>query len=392
MALRETKSKELARYRREFPFTQKVNFLNHASFGPIPLRALKKTMEYYDALTLKKFVDMDKLTFEMMDQIRIYLAKMVNAKPKEIGLVPNTSYGLNIVANGLDFKYGDKVLLSDVEFPANVYPWLNLKKKGVKIKSIKSPNGFFCIDDLLKAIDSKCKVLSITYVQFFNGFKNDLETIGKICEGKNIFFVVDGIQGVGCLDLDVKKCKIDFLACGGQKWLLSSLGTGFFYLSDNAKMEIDPAFFGWMSVDWKLNFSDLLKYDLPRFSSSRRFEIGTYPFSNLWTMCSSLELLSEIGTKAIENQVIKLLDLLIDYLKNTPYQIKSSLEPLYRSGILSFSGKNCSKLHRALSQKKILTSFRENSIRVSPHFYNSLEDIEKLIWVLSEMDPSGKKA
>ncbi len=198
MALRKTKSKELARYRREFPFTQKVNFLNHASFGPIPLRALKKTMEYYDALTLKKVVDMDKLTFEMMDQIRIYLAKMVNAKPKEIGLVPNTSYGLNIVANGLDFKYGDKVLLSDVEFPANVYPWLNLKKKGVKIKFIKSQNGFFCIDDLLKAIDSKCKVLSITYVQFFNGFKNNLETIGKICEEKNIFFVVDGIQGVGC--------------------------------------------------------------------------------------------------------------------------------------------------------------------------------------------------
>jgi len=157
MALRETKSKELARYRREFPFTQKVNFLNHASFGPIPLRALKKTMEYYDALTLKKVVDMDKLTFEMMDQIRVYLAKMVNAKPKEIGLVPNTSYGLNIVANGLDFKYGDKVLLPDVEFPANVYPWLNLKKKGVKIKFIKSPNGFFCIDDLLKTIDQSAK-------------------------------------------------------------------------------------------------------------------------------------------------------------------------------------------------------------------------------------------
>ena len=119
MALRETKSKELARYRREFPFTQKVNFLNHASFGPIPLRALKKTMEYYDALTLKKFVYMDKLTFEMMDQIRIYLAKMVNAKPKEIGLVPNTSYGLNIVANGLDFKYGDKVIVKD---PEGFYP------------------------------------------------------------------------------------------------------------------------------------------------------------------------------------------------------------------------------------------------------------------------------
>ena len=392
MALKKNKEKYLTKYRKEFPFTEKVTFLNHASFGPIPLRALKKTLEYYDALTLKKVVDMDKLTFEMMDKIRIYLAKMIKTKPSEVGLIPNTSYGLNIVTNGLDWKSGDKVLLSNMEFPANVYPWLNLKKKGVKIKFIKSQNGFFDMDNLLKAIDSKCKVLAISYVQFFNGFKNDLETIGKICEEKDIFFVVDGIQGVGCLDLDVKKCKIDFLACGGQKWLLSSLGTGFFYLSDNVKMKIDPAFFGWMSVDWKLNFSDLLKYNLPPFPSSRKFEIGTYPFSTLWTMCSSLELLSEIGTKAVENQILKLLDLLGDYLKDSSYQITSSLDPLHRSGILSFSGKNCLKLHQTLTQKKILTSFRENSIRVSPHFYNSPEDIEKLICVLSEIDPSGKKA
>jgi cysteine desulfurase/selenocysteine lyase len=392
MALKRYKGKDLTKYRREFPFLKDVTFLNHASFGPVPLRALEKTMEYYDALTLKKVVDMDKFTFEMMDKIRIYLAKMIKAQPSEIGLVPNTSYGLNIVANGLEWKYGDKILLPDVEFPANVYPWLNLKKKGVRIKFIKSQNKFFDLDNLHKAIDSKCRVLAISHVQFFNGFKNDLETLGKICEEKGIFFVVDGIQGVGCMDLDVKKCKIDFLACGAQKWLLSSLGTGFFYLSDNAKMKIHPSFFGWMGVDWKLKFSDLLKYDLPPFHSSRKFEIGTYPFSTLWTMCSSLELLSEIGTIGIEKQVLRLLDILIDYLQDNSYQIKSSLDPLHRSGILSFSGKNCLKLHQTLSRKKIITSFRENSIRVSPHFYNSPEDMEKLISVLSEMDPSGKKA
>lgn len=392
MALKKVKDKELARYKSEFPFTQKVTFLNHASFGPIPLRALKKTLEYYEALSLKKVVDIDEVTFEMMEKIRIYLAKMIRAKPKEIGLVPNTSYGLNIVANGLDFKKGDKVLLSDVEFPANVYPWLNLRRKGVKIKFIKSQNGFFDLDNLLKDIDSKCKLLALSYVQFFNGFKNDLETIGKICQQKEIFFVVDGIQGVGCIDLDVKRCKIDFLACGGQKWLLSSLGTGFFYLSDKAKMKINPTFFGWMGVDWKLNFSDLLKYNLLPFSSSRRFEIGTYPFSTLWTMFSSAELLSRIGTKAIEKKVLSLLDLLINYLKNSPYKIKSSLNPRQRSGILSFSTKDNSKLYHTLLRKKIILSLRENSIRVSPHFYNSSEEIGKLIQVLSQVDPFGKKA
>lgn len=375
----------LNRYRKEFPFIQRVTFLNHASFGPIPSRALRSTYEYYDALTLKKIVDMDKLTFDRLDRIRTYLAKMIEAKPSEIGLVPNTSYGLNVATNGLKWKRGDKVLLSDVEFPANVYPWLNLKRKGVEIKFIRSRNGFFDIDNLLKTIDSRCRVLSLGYVQFFNGFKNDLETIGKICQEKDIFLVVDGIQGVGCVDLDVKKAKIDFLACGGQKWLLSSLGTGFFYLSEQAKKKIEPSFFGWMGVDWNLNFSDLLKYDLKPFASSRKFEIGTYPFSTLWTMCSSLELLSEIGTRTIKKQVIGLQDILLDYLNDSPYQVKSSLDPLHRSGILSFSGRDTARLFQILSKEKILVSFRENSIRVSPHFYNSPEDIQRLIQVLKKV-------
>lgn len=384
MALKMAKDIKLERYRSEFPFTKNVTFLNHASFGPIPVRALKKTLEYYDVLSLKKLADMDKITFGMMDKIRSYLAKMIKAKPSEIGLVPNTSYGLNIIANGIDWRKGDKILLSDIEFPANVYPWLNLRKKGVRIKFVKSRKGFFDIDNLLKAIDAKCKLLALSYVQFFNGYKNDLETIGKICEEKDIFLVVDGIQGICCLDLDVRKCKIDFLACGGQKWLLSSLGTGFFYLSEKAKMKIKPAFFGWLGVDWKLNWADLLRYNLKPFSSVRKFEIGTYPFSNLWTMYSSLELLSEIGIKKIEKKVLNLLDLLINYLQDSPYQIKSSLDPKHRSGILSFSGKDISKFYHALEHKKIIVSLRENSIRVSPHFYNSAEEIEKLIQVLKK--------
>ncbi|HVP37438.1 MAG TPA: aminotransferase class V-fold PLP-dependent enzyme [Terriglobales bacterium] len=384
MALREIKSSNLRKYRKEFPFIRDITFLNHASFGPLPSRALQKTYEYYEALTLQKIVDMDKLTFAKLDHIRTYLSEMIKAKPSEIGLVPNTSYGLNVAVNGLKWKSGDKVLLSDVEFPANVYPWLNLRRKGVEIKFIKNRNGFFDLDNLLTTIDSRCRVLSLGYVQFFNGFKNDLETVGKICQEKDIYLAVDGIQGVGCVDLDVKKAKIDFLACGGQKWLLSSLGTGFFYLSENAKRKIEPAFFGWMGVDWRLNFSDLLKYDLKPFSSSRKFEIGTYPFSTLWTMCSSLELLSEIGTKAIEKQVMGLLDSLLEYLHDSPYQIKSSLEPKHRSGIISFSGKNTARLFEILSREKILVSFRENSIRVSPHFYNSPQDIQKLVQVLKK--------
>jgi selenocysteine lyase/cysteine desulfurase len=188
------------------------------------------------------------------------------------------------------------------------------------------------------------------------------------------------------VDLDVKKCKIDFLSCGGQKWLLSSLGTGFFYLSSFAKRKLRPSFFGWLGVDWGCDWTDLLKFDLKPFPSARRFEIGTYPYSLIWSMHSSLQLLSQIGIKNIEKHNLELLDLLIDYLsesgsrgKDSPYQIESSLEPKHRSSIFSFSGKNIKGPYEKLIKNKIMVSFREGAIRVSPHFYNTKEEMKRFI-------------
>ncbi len=325
---------------------------------------------------------MDKIAFEKLDETRILIGGMIKAKPEEIAFVSNTSYGLNVAAWGLDLKPGDKILLSDVEFPGNTYPWTNLRQKGMIIEFVPSKNRCFDIENFVQAIDAKTKVLTLSFVQFFNGFRNDLKTIGKICEEKDVFFVVDAIQGVGCLDLDVKECKIDLLACGGQKWLLSSLGTGFLYFSSEAKREIKPSFFGWMGVDWKLNFSDLFRFDLPPFPSVRKFEIGTYPYSLIWTMHSSLKLLSEVGIENVERHNLALLDLLIEHLKKKHYQITSSLEPKHRSSILSFSGSNTEGLYKKLRKNNVIVSLREGNIRVAPHFYNTADEMKKLIELL----------
>ncbi|MCK4428506.1 MAG: aminotransferase class V-fold PLP-dependent enzyme [candidate division Zixibacteria bacterium] len=378
----ESKNIDMVKYRREFPFTKEITFFNHASFGPMPEVSWKATQQYYQGLRLKRVADDDREAFQKLENIRELIAKMIKSKPEEIAFVPNTSYGLNVAAWGLDLKRGDKILLSDVEFPANVYPWTNLKQKGIKTKFIPSKNKCFDIHNFVKAINKRTKVLSISSVQYFNGFGNDLESIGKICEENDIFFVVDGIQGIGAVDLDVKKCKIDLLSGGGQKWLLSSLGTGFFYLSSQAKRKVNLSFFGWMGVDWELDFTDLLKFNLEPFPSARRFEIGTYPYSLLWSMHSSLQLISQIGVKNIEKHNLELLDVLIDYLKDSAYQIKSSLEPKHRSSILSFSGESIRKLYEKLIRNKIMVSFREGVIRVSPHFYNTKEEMNKLIEIL----------
>jgi cysteine desulfurase/selenocysteine lyase len=201
---------DLSKYRSEFPFTDRVIFFAHASFGPLPQRSWEATQEYYDCLRLEKIKDMDKAAFDKLDDIRVMAAEMIKAKPEEIAFVSNTSYGLNVAAWGLDLKPGDKILLSDVEFPSNTYPWTNLRQKGVEVEFVPGKNRCFDIDNLLRAIDAKTKVLAISFVQFFNGFKLDLESIGRICQEKDIFFVVDGIQGMETWRLTSKNTRSIF--------------------------------------------------------------------------------------------------------------------------------------------------------------------------------------
>ena len=376
--------KNLSAIRKQFPFTKNIIYFNHAAYGPIPLDSLKETLKYYHTLTHRLDQSTEHHSFELLDKIREIIAELINSSTDEIALTFNTSYGLNIAASGLDFKAGEEILLSDCEFLANVYPWMNLREKGVKIKFIKSENGFFSIENFIKSITLKTKLLSLSFVQFFNGYKNDLEQIGKICRKNGIIFVVDGIQGVGSSVLDVKKNQIDFLSCGGQKWLLSVPGTGFFFCSKKFLNKLKLSFFGWLGVDWKVDFTDVLRYNLKPFTSARRFEIGSYSYSNLRTFYASLKLLEKIGIPKIQRQNLALLDRLVDYLEDSPYQIKSSLEPKHRSSIFSFSAKNGKKLYEKLIKNKIIVSYREGLIRLSPHFYNTTSEIDQLIRILQK--------
>lgn len=376
--------KNLSAIRKQFPFTKNIIYFNNAAYGPLPLDSLREALDFYHTLTHRLDESTEFHSFELLDKIRERIAKIINSSADEIALTTNTSYGFNIVANGVNFKAEDEILLSDCEFPANIYPWMNLRRKGVKIKFIKNENGFFSIENFVKSLNSRTRLLSLAFVQFFNGYKNDLEKIGQICRENGIILVVDGIQGVGSSVLDVKKSKIDFLTCGGQKWLLSAPGTGFFYCSKKFLHKLKPSFFGWLGVDWKVDFTDLLRYNLEPFASARRFEIGSYSYPNLRTFYASLNLLEKIGIPKIQKQNLGLLDGLIDYLENSPYQIKSSLESEHRSSILSFSVRNGKKLFEKLLKNKIIVSYREGLIRVSPHLYNTPEEINHLVEVLKK--------
>ena len=375
--------------RKLFPVTgnaRGITYLNAASTGPLSNPVKEKLDAYYQSTQyLEK--NSDHAAFADLDKIRKLGARLIGARPDEVGYGFHTGYGLNIAAFGLPLKRGDEVLLSDIEFPSNVYPWLALRERGIVIKFVKSTNGFFDIDNLKKAISKKSKVLSLSFVQFFNGYKNDLKTIGKICKDHGLYFVVDGIQGCGVETLNVHNCMIDMFSAGAQKWMLSPLGTGLFYIRKELQKELITPFSSWLSVDWKLNFTDLFHYDLPYFDSARRFEMGTYPYAHVHAMAAALEIIDSLGVKNIQSHNHRLLDILIDYLKKSPhYRIVSNLENKHRSSILSFTSSDYLDIHKELLKNKIICVQREGAVRVSVHLYNNEKDINRLISILKKFE------
>lgn len=373
---------DFRKYREEFPITKKKIYLNCASHGPLSNRVRNAIEKFFDNAQFTENHHEDE-SFRIIAHCRELISSIIHAEPEEIGMAPNTSLGLNIVARGLGLTSGDEILISDVEFPANVYPWLGLKENGVKVKFFKTKNGFVDLKTLRNSMTKKTKILSISFVHYFNGFRNDLEFIGKLCKERDIFFVVDGIQGVGVLELNVKNCLIDVLSCGGGKWLLSPDSTGFFYVSKEAMRKLKTVFSGWMGVDWNLDFSLLQKYSLKPFSDARKFEFGSYPYHAIRGFEKALEMIHEIGVKNIERHVINLTNILLEYLKESSYTIMSSLEQTQRSGIVLFKRKDNAHLMRKLEEENIVISMREGGIRVSPHFFNDENEIKKLIIVLT---------
>ncbi|UCE24657.1 MAG: aminotransferase class V-fold PLP-dependent enzyme [Candidatus Zixiibacteriota bacterium] len=368
-----------------FPHTDKVVYFNSASFGPFST-PVKEAIEENLRVRVAAAFDDTPGVMEIEDQLRSDYAGLIGATKREIGIGMNTSFGLNVAAFGLPLEKGDEVLVSEVEFPAQVYTWrAAAEERGLKLRFVKPVNRHFDIEQFEKSIGPETRVLAISFVQYFNGYKNDLAAISEICKKHGIFLVVDGIQGMGVEPIDAKELGIDILSSGCQKWMLGPQGCGFFYLSDRVRDRLRHPFMGWLGVDWKMNFTDLFKFDLPYYDSARRFEMGYYVALNILGMKASVEIFKDIGIPNIRQHNYMLIDRLADYLRGSPfYSITSIMETRHRSSIFSFSCDRLDDVYQKLSDEQIIVAMREGSIRVSVHLFNNEADIERLIGVLEQ--------
>ncbi|MDD4052889.1 MAG: aminotransferase class V-fold PLP-dependent enzyme, partial [candidate division Zixibacteria bacterium] len=371
----------IAAVRKMFPNTRKTAYFNTAAIGPIAEPAYKIQDDYFQK-TRRGEVGNQSEVFAALDRIRANAAKIFGCRTEEAGFGFNTTFGINLAAFGLPLKPGDEVLLSDVEFPANVYPWLELRRRGIRVTFLKNRDGCFDIDGFERSITRKTKVLSLSFVQFFNGYKNDMATLGKLCRKHGLWFVVDAIQGAGAEPMQVAKWNVDIASAGAQKWMLSPQGTGIFYVSEETKKRLIAPWRSWLGVDWECDWSNLRDFSRPFESSARQYELGTYPGPLVLSMDWTLTFINRLTVADIQAHNHALLDRLIAYLENEPYyRITSCLDKRRRSSILTFTVAegDIPTWHRRLVKAGIATNMREGAIRVSVHLYNHLADINRLI-------------
>lgn len=375
--------KDILKIRENFPYLKTgMIYLNHASTGPI-IKQVKDIL--IEVITEKSETNIDnfKKFLNSVENTKLLLGELINTSPERIAFVDNTSNGLNILAQGIDWRRGDRILLNDLEFPANVYPFLNLKNQGVEVDFVKSHNGIVTADNIIEAIKPETKLISLSMVQFLTGYRIDLEEIGKVCKEKDIIFSVDAIQGLGAIRLNVQKCNVDFVSSGSQKWLFGLQGLGFIYVSEKLQSKINQKFVGWTSVENQWN---LLNYELILKKTADRFQTGTLNTLGIFALETSLKFLKNCDFDFVEKRVLDNSAYLMQLLNNLGIKtILINLPEKNISGIVSFEHKDSNNIFKTLFENDISCSIREGMIRFSPHFYNIHEELEKVIKILKEV-------
>jgi cysteine desulfurase/selenocysteine lyase len=377
---------DLERYRALFPHLQtNLRYFNHAAVSPFSTPVREAVQSY---LQMKNVTNPEpfELLLKTMIETKEKLGRLVGTSKDRIALMDNTSNGLNIIATGIDWKAGDRIILPDIEFPANVYPFMNLKRHGVEIDFVLHRGGKILVEDIERLITPRTRLVSISHVQFLHGFRADLQAISALCHKNSILLSVDAIQSAGTTPIDVRAMGIDFLAAGGQKWLMGPEGIAFIYVSEECQNRLSLGSMGWMNN--KDFFSDFFRYRIDLEDSARRFENGTPNAMGVFGLNASVGLLLEVGIEKIERQLVHLTQVIIDRVRKEGVELVSPEQPSERGGIVTFRPPNAQAMFQRLRKANVMVSIREECIRFSPHFYNTEAELSEALDVAFAPLPS----
>lgn len=365
-----------------FPLVEHYIHMNHAGVSPMSQRARAAIEQVIDASMSRPY--RDGWAQDEADRVRELVARLINASADSIALTRSTAHGMSLLAQGMEWEAGDNVVGARGEYPANVYPWMALDARGVEFRQAEPIDGRITLGGVFSLVDARTRVVALSHVEFWNGFRLDIEAIGAECRRRGIVFAVDVMQSVGVLKVDVERMPVDFCAAGAGKWLMGPPGIGFCFCTPALLERVRPVVVGAGSVAGHDRYFD---YDLTLAPSARRFEESVISLLDTAAFGAALELLMEVGTEVIENRVLSLAARLGDGLAGSGCEM---VDPWPRaraesSGIVSFRkpGASAAAVLRDLSAAHVIARTHQDFVRLSPHFYNTEEEVDRVLDVLS---------
>ncbi len=364
-----------------FPVTRAYAYLNHAAMGPAPASVAWATRQAFEALSLSGSLEMERRQPE--DDVRARLGRLINVAPTSLAFTKNVSDAFMTIAQGLDWRPGDNVVTAACEFPANVYPWLNLAEQGVETRMVPVVDGRLSLEAIAALIDERTRLVSVSYVEFGSGMRNDVAAIAKLAHAAGALCAVDGIQALGALRLDATAAELDFVCGGSVKWLLSPAHLGLLYIRPSVLPLLRVARRGWRSVATPFDF---FRYDQPLRDDAGRLEGGSNNWLALVTIGAALALLEAAGSEQIEARSLALAAILRAELAERDYEITSPDDPGERSAIVTFrsdawqdEAAATAAVARLADDAQVVISARNGQMRVAPHFYNTVDDIQRML-------------
>ena len=365
-----------------FPICDEHIHFNHAGVAPMSIR-VRAAVEHVTQVMSEEGFIYDEYT-QALDDLRSKLATLVGVGPDQVSVTRGTAHGISLLARGLDWKEGDNIVGARLEYPANLFPWMATRDRGVEMRLVEPVDGRVTPEAVLSLVDGRTRVVALSFVQFWNGYRVDLAEIGAECRRRGVILAVDGIQGLGVVPFDLEDMNADFVASGAGKWLTGPPGIGFTAWRPELLERIDPLLVGTGSME------DRMAYFEPTFNyagTARKFEESAISWLDLAAFGAAVGLLLEVGIEVISDRVLRLAGRLADGLSEQGYHL---IEPWPReesetSGIVSFNrpGSTEVEILRDLTAAGVITRTHRDFVRLSPHFYNNEEDVDRVLEVLA---------
>jgi len=371
-------------YRSQFPVTESLIYMNHAAVSPISRRVRDAMVGLLDDVQQSGAEHWQCWT-ETDKSVRRSLARLLNAEAGEIAITKNTSEGISTFANGLDWQPGDELVSIEGEFPANFYAWKALERRGVVLRLVRPEEGRLSQESIVRELTSRTRVVTVSFVQYLSGFRLDLEKLGQACAAHGCLLFVDAIQGLGAFPVDVKSAKIAGLAADGHKWMLGPEGSAFLYVNRQVMEKITPSEIGWASVRY---WSDFSRRDLSWRDDARRYECGTLNTIGIYGLGAAVDLLLEVGIPNIAERVLDLTDRLRQGLLAQGHSVFGPRAREEASGIVTFAPRQGTAQHLLdwLLAHHVQVAARCGMVRIAPHFYNTEEEIDRVLELSREGD------